>query len=540
MAKKVAVIGSGASGLAAMKCCLDEGLQPVCFEKGTDIGGLWNFREDALPGFASVYRSTVINTSKEMSSYSDFPIPKEYPNFMHHSWVIKYFRLYADNFGLIKHIRFRHHVDHVKPREDFSQTGQWDVTYTNEKKGNTSTEIFDAVMVCTGHHVYPNYPRDSFPGIDHFQGKTLHSHDYKDQRGFENKRVVVIGIGNSGGDIAVELSRHAKQVYLSTRRGAWIHDRVSDHGLPFDIAKSSRFQRTTFGWLPLSLRLKLIHDRLNQRFDHALYGLQPEHHFFSQNPTVNDDMPNRIMTGSLIVKPNIKRFTETGVVFEDDTVEDGVDAVVFATGYRFDFPFIDESVMKVKNNQVDLYKYVFPPNLDPPTLSIIGLVQPLGSVMPISEMQSRWATRVFKGVDRLPSQDAMCDDIRQKAAAMSRRYYSSPRHTIQVEYTPYMDELAGQIGVKPDFKRLFLSDPRLAMEVYFGPCTPYQYRLVGPGAWEGAGQAIRTQWDRITFPTKTRPVKVPAGARAKSGGMPPGILKLLVLLVLVVAILFTF
>ncbi|XP_066291843.1 flavin-containing monooxygenase 5-like [Branchiostoma lanceolatum] len=531
MAKKVAVIGSGASGLAAIKCCLDEGLQPVCFEKGTDIGGLWNFKEEALPGFASVYRSTVINTSKEMMCYSDFPIPKEYPNYMHHSWVVKYFRLYADNFGLMKHIKFRHHVDHVKPREDFAQTGQWDFTYTDEEKGLTTTEVFDAVMVCIGHHVYPYYPRDSFDGIDDFQGKTVHSHDYKDHRGFENKRVVVIGIGNSGGDIAVELSRHAKQVYLSTRRGSWVVNRVSDRGLPVDVIQG-RAQRAIFSWFPLSLKTKIAHDRLNKRFDHALYGLQPEHHFFSQHPMVNDDMPNRIITGALVIKPNIKRFTETGVVFDNDTVEDDIDAVVFATGYRFDFPFIDKSVMKVENNNVNLYKYVFPPKLDPPTLSIIGLVQPVGAIMPISELQSRWAARVFKGTAKLPSQDVMCDDIRQKAVAMSRRYYQSPRHTIQVDYAPYMDELAVQIGVRPDFKALLMSDPGLAMRCYFGPCTPYQYRLMGPGAWEGAKEAIQTQWDRITFPTKTRPVPV-----AKSGGIP-GILKLVIILVLVLAILF--
>eukprot|EP00058_Branchiostoma_floridae_P002733 XP_002588221.1 hypothetical protein BRAFLDRAFT_57447 [Branchiostoma floridae] len=531
MAKRVAIIGSGASGLAAIKCCLDEGLQPVCFEKGTDIGGLWNFKEEALPGFASVYRSTVTNTSKEMICFSDFPIPKEYPNFMHHSWVIKYFRLYADNFGLIKHIRFRHHIDHIKPREDFQKTGQWDVTYTDEKN-ETTTEVYDAVMVCTGHHVYPHYPRDSFPGIDDFQGKIMHSHDYKDHLGFENKRVVIVGIGNSAGDIAVELSQHAKQVYLSTRRGTWIINRVSDHGLPVDIVKARRAKSAIIGRLPVSLVRKLAHDELNKRFDHALYGLQPEHPFFGQHPMVNDDMPNRIITGSLVIKPNIRRFTKTGVVFDNDTVEEDIDAVVFATGYRFDFPFIDKSVMKVENNQVTLYKYVFPPKLDPPTLSIIGLVQPVGAIMPISEMQSRWATRVFNGTAKLPPQVVMCDNIRQKAVAMSRRYYQSPRHTIQVDYVPYMDEIAEQIGVKPNFKSLLLSDPGLAMRCYFGPCTPYQYRLMGPGAWKGAKEAIETQWDRITHPTKTRPVPV-----AKSGGMP-GILQLLILLVLVVAILF--
>ncbi|CAH1271239.1 FMO5 [Branchiostoma lanceolatum] len=500
MAKRVAIIGSGASGLAAIKCCLDEGLQPVCFEKGTDIGGLWNFKEEALPGFGSVFRSTVTINSKEMICFSDFPIPKEYPNFMHHSWVIKYFRLYADNFGLMKYIRFRHRVDSVKPKEDFAETGQWDIIYTDEEKNESTTEVYDAVMVCTGHHVYPHYPRDSFPGIDDFQGKTLHSVDYKDFRGYENKRVIVIGIGNSGGDVAVELSRHTKQLFLSTRRGGWIINRAASRGLLTDIWANRRWADA----LPLWVKERIAQRTLNQRFDHAEYGLKPKHAVFGQFPTVNDDLPNRIITGSIIVKPNIKRFTKTGVVFEDDTVEDDIDAVIFATGYRFNFPFIDKSVMKVENNHVNLYKYVFPPSLDPPTLSIIGLIQPVGAIMPISEMQSRWVTRVFKGTTKLPSQDAMFDNIRKKKLNISERYYQSQRQTVQVDFITMMDDVAEEIGVKPDWKRLLFTDPHLALECYFGPCTPYQYRLMGPGAWKGAKEAIQTQMYRVKYATKTR------------------------------------
>ena len=111
--------------------------------------------------------------------------------------------------------------------------------------------------------------------------------------------------------------------------------------------------------------------------------------------TINDDLPNRIISGRVRVKPNIKQFTETSAIFEDGTKED-IDAVVFATGYSFSFPFLEDSV-KVVENQVPLYKFMFPADLEKPTLAFIGYIQPLGAIMPISEMQSRWATRVFKG-----------------------------------------------------------------------------------------------------------------------------------------------
>lgn len=116
---------------------------------------------------------------------------------------------------------------------------------------------------------------------------------------------------------------------------------------------------------------------------------------FHQHPTVNDDLPNRIISGRVRVKPNVQEFTETSAIFEDGTRED-IDAVVFATGYSFSFPFL-EGCVKVVENQISLYKFMFPPDLEKPTLAFIGLIQPLGAIMPISELQSRWATRVFKG-----------------------------------------------------------------------------------------------------------------------------------------------
>ena len=140
----------------------------------------------------------------------------------------------------------------------------------------------------------------------------------------------------------------------------------------------------------------MITSTLNARFDHSLYSMKPEHDFFAQHPTVNDDLPNRIICGAVVVKPNIKRFTKTGVEFEDGSFEDNIDLVLLCTGYKFGFPFIDKSVIDVRDNVVRLYKYVFPPDLTPSTLAVIGCFQPLGALMPLSEQQCRWATRVFK------------------------------------------------------------------------------------------------------------------------------------------------
>ncbi|CAM4691641.1 unnamed protein product [Leuciscus chuanchicus] len=513
MAKRVAVIGGGTSGLTCIKCCLDEGLEPVCFESSDDIGGLWRFKENPDPDRASIYYSLIINTSKEMMCYSDFPIPAHFPNYMHNSLIMDYFRMYAEHFQLKRHIRFQTKVLHVTPRPDFPHSGQWDVE-TESKDGRREKQVFDAVMVCTGHHCHPHLPLQDFPGIDTFKGKFFHSRDYKNPEDWRGKRVVVIGIGNSGGDIAVELSRMAKQVYLSTRKGSWILNRVGDNGVPSDMMFSNRMRVWLIQMLPVGFINNMGEKQLNKRFNHKLYGLQPAHRVFSQHPMVNDDLPNRILSGTVSVKPNVQEFRGSSVVFEDGTVEDDIDLVVFATGYTFSFPFLSSHVIPVSKNKVSLYKYVYPPALERPTLAVIGLIQPLGAIMPISEMQARWATRVFKGRCKLPPMSAMMKDIKAKENEMTQRYVAAQRHTIQVDYVPYMDELAKQVGVRPSILKLLLTDPRLALNIIFGPCTPYQFRLHGPGRWEGARQAILTQWDRVTEPLKTRCAPEPQSQRS--------------------------
>lgn len=185
-------------------------------------------------------------------------------------------------------------------------------------------------------------------------------------------------------------------MYLSTRRGSWILSRVGPKGLPIDIANARRFRAYLFKYLPYSIKCSLAEKRIMAKFDHGAYGLKPRHRILAQHPTLCDDLPNRILCGSVIVKPNIKHFTAHGVEFEDGTQADDIDVVIFATGYKFGFPFLDKDVLNVERNTVELYKYVFPPRLEKPSLAVIGCTQPIGAINPISEMQSRWVAQVFK------------------------------------------------------------------------------------------------------------------------------------------------
>uniref|UniRef100_A0A8D2B4Q1 Flavin-containing monooxygenase n=1 Tax=Sciurus vulgaris TaxID=55149 RepID=A0A8D2B4Q1_SCIVU len=498
--KRIAVIGAGISGLAAIKCCLDEDLEPTCFERNDDIGGLWKFQKNPSEKMPSIYKSVTINTSKEMMCFSDFPIPDHFPNYMHNSKLMEYFRMYANHFGLLKYIRFKTRVRSVSKRPDFPTSGQWDVVV--EAEGQRESLLFHGVLVCSGHHTDPHLPLQSFPGIEKFTGCYFHSREYKSPEDFSGKRIIVVGIGNSGVDIAVELSRVAKQVFLSTRRGSWILHRVWDNGYPMDSSFFTRFNSVLQKILTTASINNYLEKTLNSRFNHAHYGLQPQHRPLSQHPTVSDDLPNHIISGRVQVKPNVQQFTETDAIFEDGTVEANIDVVVFATGYSFSFPFLD-GLIEVADNEVSLYKLMFPPNLEKPTLAVIGLVQPLGIVLPIAELQSRWAARVFKGLNKLPSAKKMMADIVQRKRAMERRYVKTVRHTIQVDHIEYMDEIASLAGVKPTCCSSFSRTQSWPWRFSLAPALHTSSAFRGQGNGTGARRAILTQRERILKPLRT-------------------------------------
>ncbi|XP_053462063.1 flavin-containing monooxygenase 5-like [Nycticebus coucang] len=498
--KRIAVIGAGVSGLGAIKSCLEEGLEPTCFEGSDDIGGLWKYVEKIEHDRPSIYKSVTSNTSKEMTAFSDYPFPDHFPNYLHNSKIMEYLRMYVKHFRLMKHIQFLTNVCSVKKRSDFSCTGQWDVVV--ETKGKQRSYVFDGVMVCTGLFAHPSLPLENFPGIKRFKGQYFHSKEYKSPEKFQEKKIVVVGIGNSGVDLAIELSHVASQVFLSTRRGTWIWKRVWDYGMPMDTVLFTRFNTMVYKLCPLFLINRWAENKLNANFNHELYGLQPQHRFLSHQAIFGDDLPNHIISGRVLIKPNVREFTETSAIFEDDTEED-IDVIIFATGYTLSFPFLEDD-SKTLDSQHSMFKFVFPPQLEKPTLAFIGIIQPVGATIPTSELQSRWAVRVFKGLNKLPSVSGMMADIRKRRGKMQKVFVNSVRLTRKVQYVDYMDEIAAEIGVKPKPLSLFLWDPQLAKEVLLGPCTPYQYRLQGPGKWEGARGAILTQRARIIKPLKTR------------------------------------
>uniref|UniRef100_A0A0K0EIU2 Flavin-containing monooxygenase n=1 Tax=Strongyloides stercoralis TaxID=6248 RepID=A0A0K0EIU2_STRER len=498
--KEVLIVGAGGSGLPSIRFALLNGITPVCFEASNDIGGLWRFKPQECDE-SSVMKSTVINSSKETTAYSDFPPPPDAPNFMHNTKLLEYLRDYANEYGLLQYVHFQHRVLGIKRSPTYDKDGKWIVTYTDDMN-NKKERIFDGVLMCNGHHTHPYIP-EPWEGQENFLGKIIHSHSYKDHKGYEDKVVVVVGIGNSGGDIAVELSRIAKQVYLVTRRGTWIFNRLYTYGIPVEFAFSRRIDFLLRPIFPIWAVNLLLEKRMNERFDHSIYGLKPKHNVLSAHPTVNDELSNRLANGTVIIKKNIKSFTKNDVIFDDQSIVKNVDTVILSTGYKFNFDLIEDGeLIPVANNNTTLYKYMYPPSLaDKNTLAIIGLVQPYGSILPISELQARVFFEVFTGKSKLPNENEMMDDIMVKKKKMSERYVKSNRHTIQVDGNDFMDELADIIGCKPKPFKYIFSDFSLFKALLFGPNVAYAYRLEGNHQCKDARKALVELNYRSIYPT---------------------------------------
>jgi len=445
---KVCLIGAGSSGIAAGKTLHERGIPFDCYELSDRVGGNWVWGNKN--NVSSSYRSLHINTSRTRMEYSDYPMPESYPDFPRHDQIAKYFDDYVDHFGFRDRIRFETGVDHVERRDD----GVFEVRIST---GDTLE--YDAVIVANGHHWDPRWPEPAFPGSDSFQGEQMHSHYYRDESQLVGKDVVVVGMGNSAMDIAVDASYHAKTTYLSARRGVHIVPKYI-FGKPMDtIGGSER--------VPGPVRFAMFR-RLVKAYvgDLTSYGLPaPDHKLGQAHPTVSGRILDRLAHGAITPKPNIDRLEGDQVVFTDGTSV-RADLVVYCTGYKIAFPFFDEGLVSVKDNQVRLYKFMFHPSVA--GLYFLGLIQPLGAIMPIAERQSHLIARHLTGAYALPEQAEMERDIDRKLEAMRKRYVASKRHTIQVDYDDYMRELTKEMEKgalrSASGARVLAVEPRAALE----------------------------------------------------------------------------
>jgi cation diffusion facilitator CzcD-associated flavoprotein CzcO len=421
-AASACIIGAGSSGITAAKALHERGIPFDCFEKSDQVGGNWVL--DNPNGVSAAYRDLFINTSRLRMAYSDFPMPESYPDFPHHTQIAAYFEDYVDHFAMRELITFSTEVRHARLRED----GVWEILLDS---GETRT--YDALLVANGHHWDPRWPEPPFPGADTFPGAQIHAHSYRDNSIFAGRRAVIVGMGNSAMDIAVECSHVADRTYLAARRGAWIVPKYL-FGKPIDQLRND--PRVPFKVRQrVAQRLITLYTGPPER-----YGLpKPDHRLGEAHPTVSGRILDRIQHGAIVPKPNIAAFEGSLVRFGDGSAAEA-DVVVYCTGYKITFPFFDPDFLTAPDNRVELFRRVFHPHV--PNLFFIGLLQPLGAIMPLAEAQGTWVGDYLLGDYALPTVTEMLADIDADHAAVRRRYVASKRHTIQVDFDDYLYALA--------------------------------------------------------------------------------------------------
>jgi dimethylaniline monooxygenase (N-oxide forming) len=415
---RACIIGAGSSGIATVKALADRGIPFDCFEKSDRVGGNWVFANKN--GMSAAYRELFINVSRERMQYADYPMPKSIPDFPHHTHIARYFDDYVDRFNLRELITFQTGVEHAARRDD----GVWEITLdTGERR------TYDALLVANGHHWDQRWPEPAFPGADSFEGVQMHAHAYLDNTILADKDVVVLGMGNSAMDISVESSYVAHNTYLAARQGAWIIPKYV-FGRPLD-------QLPNDPRIPFKIRQRIIHQVVKTYTGNPeRYGLpKPNHKFGEAHPTVSGRILDRIAHGAVVPKPNIAALEGEQVRFTDGSTVHA-DVVVYCTGYKITFPFFDEEFVSAPDNHIELFRRIFHPDI--PGLYFIGLLQPLGAIMPLAEAQSRWVGDHLLGEYALPEQALLRKDMQNDREAMSKRYIASKRHTIQVDYDDYL------------------------------------------------------------------------------------------------------
>ena len=427
---KVCIIGAGSSGIATCKVFQEYGIEFDCYEKGSKIGGNWRYDNDN--GMSSAYWSLHINTSRDKMNYSDFPMPAKLPDFPHHTHIIKYFEDYVAHFGFRDKIIFNTEVKEVIREEDHTYT------VITQKNGEETEESrnYRALIVANGHHWNPRWPNPPFAG--HFEGETMHSHFYKTPEIFQpDKNVVVLGIGNSALDIACEAARTSRgQVTLATRSGAHIIPKYI-LGQPLDQFGVPELS----SYLPLFVQQLMFTKVLElSRGKQEVYGMPtPKRKFLTEHPSISQDFLPLVGHGKISIKPNIDKLNAKEIIFEDGSTAPA-DILIYATGYKVSFPFFKKGFLDVEqDNDIQLYHRVVHPEMA--NLYFIGLVQPLGAVMPIAERQSQWIAQLLTGEVALPSKKYMHQSIKKNATQVKRRYFNSPRHTLQVDFHVYMRQL---------------------------------------------------------------------------------------------------
>lgn len=357
-ADKVIIIGAGPAGLATARALSALNIPFVVYEKHSDVGGIWDLQNEGSP----MYQSAHFISSKTMSGHVGFPMPDSYPDYPSNRQILEYIKSFAREYGLLSHIRFE-----IKVRKAQFSDGRW-LLELEDENGTISEDTSRWLVCASGTNWFKSQPQ--LEGQADFEGELIHSVDYHDPQSLKGQRVLVVGAGNSGVDIACDAAYMADEAFISLRRG---YHFVPKHimGMPADVFGAQS------DWMPLKLSqlvfgglLRLINGDLSR------LGLQkPDHKVLSSHPILNTQLLHYLQHGDIKAKPDIKCLRGKTVQFVDGS-ELEVDKVILATGYDWKLPYLDESYFEWKSNRPQTFMKMFNPKN--PGLFINGYIETNG------------------------------------------------------------------------------------------------------------------------------------------------------------------
>ena len=355
---KVAIIGGGPTGIGVARELVEGGIEVDIYEAESDFGGVWN--GDSASG--RTYRSLHLISPRFNTQVADFPMPEDYPHYPDHRQMLNYVRSYARAFGLYERAHFN------APVTRLTREGQgWRLI-----SGAGQDAFYPLVVVCNGLQRVARFPDRTGKGV--FDGQTLHACDYKTADQLRDQRVLVVGGGNSGCDIAVDAIRTAQSVHHSTRRGYYYQPKFID-GKPtpqwmMELGNKFSTKTETLAYIQEVFRFA--------GFDGADYGLpRPDYPLDGAHPVMNSLLLYHIGHGDIAPRPDIARFEGPRVVFADGT-SDIFDVILYATGYSRDFPFLDDDLLEWSGDIPDLFLHSTPRNHD--NLLFMGFINAAGGL----------------------------------------------------------------------------------------------------------------------------------------------------------------